>query len=170
MDIDRAPRRDARKAPGERPPTIVLAVLLLVTLLAVRLWIVEPLTVASDSMEPAVAQYSTVLMLKPFSREQVAPGALIVFISPEGGTPTLKRVVAVGGQTVAIEDSILLVDGEPMPEPGIDHTRIDGTYFGPVQVPESHVFVLGDNRAGSIDSRDYGSIPLEALLGVVLWP
>lgn len=170
MDTDRAPRRNARKAPGPRPPAIVLVVLLLVALLAVRLWIVEPLTVASDSMEPAVAQDSTVLMLKPFSRAQVTPGTLIVFASPEGSTPTLKRVVALGGQTVAIEDSILLVDGKQMPEPGIDHTRIDGTYFGPVQVPENHVFVLGDNRAGSIDSRDYGSIPLKALLGVVLWP
>ncbi|WP_334683771.1 signal peptidase I [Arthrobacter sp. CAN_A214] len=139
-------------------------------LLVTRLWVIEPLTVASDSMEPAVAENSTVLMLKAFPPAQVKRGTLIVFTSPEGGTPTLKRVVAVGGQFVAIEDSILLVDGKAVPEPGIDHTRIDGTYFGPVQVPEGQVFVLGDNRAGSIDSRDYGSVPLENLLGILLLP
>ncbi|MBG6216242.1 signal peptidase I [Arthrobacter sp. CAN_A6] len=139
-------------------------------LLVARLWIIEPLTVASDSMEPAVAQNSIVLMLKPFPEAQVKRGTLIVFTSPEGGTPTLKRAVAMGGQSVAIEDSILLVDGKAVFEPGIDTSRIDGTYFGPVRVPEGHVFVLGDNRAGSIDSRDYGSVPLENLLGVLLWP
>jgi signal peptidase I len=60
--------------------------------------------------------------------------------------------------------------GVPQPEPGIDHSRIDGTYFGPVTVPAGHVFVLGDNRAGSIDSRIYGSVPLGDLQATVLWP
>lgn len=170
MDADRVLLRTTRRAPGLRHPKSVAASWVVAALLVTRLWVIEPLTVASDSMEPAVAENSTVLMLKAFPPAQVKRGTLIVFTSPEGGTPTLKRVVAVGGQFVAIEDSILLVDGKAVPEPGIDHTRIDGTYFGPVQVPEGQVFVLGDNRAGSIDSRDYGSVPLENLLGILLLP
>ena len=90
--------------------------------------------------------------------------------SPEDGNAAVKRAIAFAGQTVAIEDSVLVVDGVQQAEPGIDHSRIDGTYFGPVTVPAGHVFVLGDNRAGSIDSRIYGSVPLESLQATVLWP
>jgi signal peptidase I len=156
---------------GFRGRTITTAVLLAAVLLASRLWLVEPVTVSSESMEPALPKGSTVLMFKPGpALGSPKAGDLVVFTSPEDGSPAVKRAIALGGQTVAIEDSVLVVDGVPQAEPGIDHSRIDGTYFGPVTVPAGHVFVLGDNRAGSIDSRAYGSVPLEALRATVLWP
>lgn len=156
---------------GFRGRTITTAVLLAAVLLASRLWLVEPVTVSSESMEPALPKGSTVLMFKPGpALGSPKAGDLVVFTSPEDGSPAVKRAIALGGQTVAIEDSVLVVDGVPQAEPGIDHSRIDGTYFGPVTVPAGHVFVLGDNRAGSIDSRAYGSVPMEALLATVLWP
>ncbi|MDQ0616595.1 signal peptidase I [Arthrobacter globiformis] len=156
---------------GFRGRTITTAVLLGAVLLASRLWLVEPVTVSSESMEPALPKGSTVLMFKPGpALGSPKAGDLVVFTSPEDGSPAVKRAIALGGQTVAIEDSVLVVDGVPQAEPGIDHSRIDGTYFGPVTVPAGHVFVLGDNRAGSIDSRAYGSVPLEALQATVLWP
>jgi signal peptidase I len=77
-------------------------------------------------------------------------------------------VVAVGGDRVALEYAVLVVNGRPVSEPYVDHSRIDGTYFGPVTVPAGHVFVLGDNRFGSIDSRVYGPVPLDAVTGRVL--
>ena len=174
-------RREARAAAGERPVgdsrpgfwnrKTTTAAVLAGGLLATRLWILEPMTVSSESMEPAVPQGSTVLLYKPGAQlGGLEAGELVVFSSPEDGRPTLKRAVAFGGQTVAIEDAILVVDGAPQPEPGIDHSRIDGTYFGPVTVPAGHVFVLGDNRSGSIDSRSYGSVPLENLQATVAWP
>jgi signal peptidase I len=147
------------------------AVVLAGGLLATRLWVLEPMTVSSESMEPAVPRGSTILLYKPGPQlEGLKTGGMVVFSSPEDGRPTLKRVVALAGQTVAIEDSVLVVDGAPQPEPGIDHSRIDGTYFGPVTVPSGHVFVLGDNRSGSIDSRSYGSVPLENVQATVAWP
>jgi signal peptidase I len=156
---------------GFRGRTITTAVLLAAVLLASRLWLVEPVTVSSESMEPALPKGSTVLMFKPGpALGSPKAGDLVVFTSPEDGSPAVKRAIAFGGQTVAIEDSVLVVDGVPQAEPGIDHSRIDGTYFGPVTVPAGNVFVLGDNRAGSIDSRAYGSVPLEALQATVLWP
>ena len=157
--------------PGFRGKTIATVLLLAVGLLASRLWLVEPVTVSSDSMAPALPKGSVVLMFKPGPLlGPVRAGDLVVFTSPEDGNPAVKRAIAFGGQSVAIEDSVLVVDGVPQAEPGIDHSRIDGTYFGPVTVPDGHVFVLGDNRSGSIDSRAYGSVPLESLQATVLWP
>src|SRR6478609_3365480 len=156
---------------GFRRKTITTAVLLAAGLLASRLWLVEPVTVSSESMEPALPKGSTVLMFNPGpALGSLRAGDLVVFTSPEDGNAAVKRAIAFAGQTVAIEDSVLVVDGVPQAEPGIDHSRIDGTYFGPVTVPAGHVFVLGDNRAGSIDSRIYGSVPLESLQATVLWP
>lgn len=156
---------------SRRGKKITTAALLAAAVLAARLWVVEPVTVSSESMEPAVPRGSTVLMFKPGpALGGLRTGDLVVFTSPEDGNPAIKRAVALQGQTVAIEDSVLVVDGIPQPEPGIDHSRTDGTYFGPVTVPAGHVFVLGDNRAGSIDSRLYGSVPLEDLQATVLWP
>ena len=156
---------------GFRRKTITTAVLLAAGLLASRLWLVEPVTVSSESMEPALPKGSTVLMFKPGPMlGSLRAGDLVVFTSPEDGNAAVKRAIAFAGQTVAIEDSVLVVDGVPQAEPGIDHSRIDGTYFGPVMVPAGHVFVLGDNRAGSIDSRIYGSVPLESLQATVLLP
>ena len=76
--------------------------------------------------------------------------------------------MALGGQTVAIEDAVLVVDGTVRHEPQVDLSRIDSTYFGPVTVPPDAVFVLGDNRSESIDSRTYGAIPLDELVGRVV--
>lgn len=165
----RSPDRKSRQ--GFRGRKTTTAAVLAAVVLAARLWILEPMTVSSGSMEPAVPTGSTILLYKPGpSLGGLHAGDLVVFTSPEDGHAALKRAIAFQGQSVAIEDSVLLVDGVPQLEPGVDGSRIDGTYFGPVTVPEGHVFVLGDNRSGSIDSRIYGSIPLENVQATVLWP
>lgn len=147
------------------------AVVFLAIFLGLRLWVVEPLTVSSVSMEPTVLRGSTIFLLKtPPSADAFAAGQLVVFQSPEDGHTTLKRVIAVGGQQVSIQDAILYVDNVRVAEPFVDGSRIDGTYFGPVTVPAGHVFVLGDNRAVSIDSRDFGAVPLENFNATLLWP
>ncbi|GAB2606028.1 signal peptidase I [Kocuria himachalensis] len=139
--------------------------------LACRLWLLEPLAVGSDSMEPTLPEGTVVLLLKAGAPDRrAAPGSLVVFADPQDGGSTVKRVVAGGGQTVAIEDAVLVVDGEAVPEPFVDHSRIDATWFGPVTVPPGHLFVMGDNRYPSVDSRDYGSIPASAVEATVLLP
>ena len=154
---------------GRVPRRLALALVPALALLGARAWLVEPFTVSSDSMEPTIAQGSVVLMYKPAAASgTVRRGAVVAFTSPEDGHVAIKRVIAVAGQDVAIRDAELYVDGLHVDEPFIDHSRIDATYFGPVTVPAGSIFVLGDNRGVSIDSRDYGAVPLTAVQGTLL--
>ena len=153
---------------ARRGAIIVLSIALS---LGLRRWVFEPRIDTSDSMEPTIMRGSMVLLFKGSPpADTVTAGRLVVFRSPQDGHTTLKRVVAVGGQRVAIRDAILYVDDVRVAEPFVDHSRIDGTYFGPETVPPGHVFVLGDNRAGSIDSREFGAVSLTNVDATLLWP
>ena len=140
-------------------------------MLALRLWVLEPMTVVSDSMEPTVMQGSMVLIRTlSMSHDTPSAGQMVVFHSPENDQPTVKRVAGVAGQTVAIRDGGLFVDGSLVPEDYLDPRQTDGTFFHQVTVPHDQLFLLGDNRVSSIDSRDYGFVPVPDVTGTVLWP
>lgn len=149
------------------PNHLLMAFTAAAFVLVLRLWVVEPLWVSSTSMEPTIAKGSIVLL---YRHGEATEGSLISFQNPVEEGTVLKRVVAVGGQTVAIKDARLYIDGTAVPEPFVDHSRIDGTYFGPVTVPGGHVFVMGDNRADSVDSREFGPLPVGSVEGTVVWP
>lgn len=145
------------------------AVVPALVILGVRTWLVEPFTVSSDSMEPTIPSGAVVLLYKPAAEAGwIRNGVVIAFTSPVDGRTAIKRVIAGAGQTVAIRDAELYVDDVAVPEPFIDHSRIDATYFGPQLVPAGSVFVLGDNRGVSIDSRDFGPVPVTAIQGTLL--
>lgn len=84
----------------------------------------------------------------------------------------VKRIVAVGGDTVAINnEGQLVVNGEIIDEPYIEHSAISP--FAEVTVPEDHYFVMGDNRPTSLDSRAVGPLPADKIEGrvhAVFWP
>ena len=130
--------------------------------------------VASASMSPTYELGDEVLVGKvALLAGTLQRGDVVVFHDPGTGALTLKRVAAVGGDELGIEDGILIVNGEPVHEPYLDLGSVDGAYFGPVQVPAGHVFVLGDARAGSVDSRTFGAVADDAIVGRVLlrlWP
>lgn len=146
----------------------------LLLLLAVRAWVVEPLAVSGGSMAPTLRPGQQVLVEKvtPWRRPW-RRGDLVLFDRPGDGLLSIKRVVGLAGDTVAIRDGRLVVDGAPVPEGYAPPRRIDGVYFGPVTVPDGQVFVLGDDRRNSLDSRRYGTVPADDLAGRVvlrLWP
>jgi signal peptidase I len=154
---------------------LALGVLVVGLLLVARTFIAEPMRIPSDSMAPTLRPGDQVLVDKLAYRASAVPtrGDLAVFHDPRTGEVMLKRVVAVAGDTVGIEDGSLVVNGRKPFEPYADQKSIDSVYFGPVKVGAGRFFVLGDNRANSVDSRSFGSVPSDRLIGRVLtrlWP
>ena len=88
----------------------------------------------------------------------------------------IKRVIATGGQTVDLRDGVVYVDGVPLDEPytqGKPSNDLNSGITYPYTVPEGHVWVMGDNRTNSADSRAFGAIPLESVTGHAVlryWP
>lgn len=160
-----------RRRRGSAVATVVGAAGLV---LLVRGLLLGPLTVASSSMEPAIAAGDTVLVTRwapdPADLDR---GDLVVFVDPAEHQRTLKRVVGLPGEQLVILDGVLHVDGRPMHEPWLREAGPDGYYSRTFRVPHDHVFVVGDNRGNSVDSRDYGSIGAGELTGLVVarvWP
>jgi signal peptidase I len=132
---------------------------------------VRVMRVGSDSMSPTIAAGDLVVVER--GGGAVERGDVVVVDHPDTGALLVKRAVAIGGDRLAIEDGVLVVDGEPVCEPDIDPARLDGVFFGPVTVARGEVFLLGDDRDSSIDSRAFGAVPADEVTGVVggrLWP
>jgi signal peptidase I len=154
---------------------IALLVAIVLGLLVVRPLVAEPFRIPSASMAPTIQAGDHVLADKrAYDDALPARGDLAVFHAPTPSRDvTLKRVIALPGDRVAIEDGVLVLNGRRVREPYADPSAIDSEFFGPVTVRPGTVFVLGDNRADSIDSRDFGAVPADRLIGRVaarIWP
>jgi signal peptidase I len=165
---------EAVRASG-RGRRLVVAGLVVAVVLALRAFVAEPFAIPSASMEPTLRPGDHVLVDKlAYRRGEPRRGDVAVFGAPDGSSDVLlKRIVAIPGDTVAMEDGVLFVNRRSRREPYVDYSRVDSVYFGPVTVPRDGVFVLGDNRAESQDSRDYGPVPRRSLIGRVrarVWP
>jgi signal peptidase I len=112
-----------------RPVLGAVGVICLV-LLSLRT-VAEPMRVSSNSMQPTYSTGDEILVQKfgAHAREP-ARGDIVVVHSPLSGGLMIKRVTALGGQTVGIADGVLRVDGHVVPEPYIDRAQVGGTYFG----------------------------------------
>lgn len=95
-----------------------------------------------------------------------------LFGFPTEGQDLIKRVIATEGETVEASEGRVLINGEPIDE---SYLPADTTTqnFGPVMVPDGMVFVMGDNRDASDDSRVFGPVPTDTIVGrafVIVWP
>lgn len=130
----------------------------------------EPFTVRSSSMTPTLLTGDQILAERLTPRfGHLERGDLVVFRAPATRALMVKRVVALAGDRVGLADGRLVVNGHRRAEAYVDHTSVDSVYFGPEVVPAGSVFVMGDDRADSVDSRDFGPVPLDRVLGRVLW-
>ncbi len=91
---------------------------------------------------------------------------VVVFRAPLPGSPDfIKRIVGVPGDKLEIRDGAVWINGRPLEEPYLVGTTPQDERWGPQTVPPGHYFVMGDNRSNSFDSRYWGFLSREAILG-----
>uniref|UniRef100_UPI000A4E3007 signal peptidase I n=1 Tax=Streptomyces sp. SBT349 TaxID=1580539 RepID=UPI000A4E3007 len=142
----------------------------------------QPYTVPTDSMAPSVTSGDRVLAQR-IQGGEVRRGDVVVFEDAAWGESLMiKRVVGIGGDTVACcdADGQLTVNGRPVVEPYLLDREHPASLTGfEAEVPEGELFLLGDDRADSLDSRSLltdasaGSVPTDAVSGrveAVVWP
>lgn len=132
--------------------------------------------IPSESMLPTL-KVNDYILVNRFVYKMALPsrGEIIVFHPPHvkdpANTDFIKRVVALENDVVEVSDGVLYLNGIPQNEPFIKEP-IDAD-FPAYRVPKGHVFVMGDNRNNSDDSRYWGPLPLENIVGkafVIFWP
>jgi signal peptidase I len=183
---------------GSLPALILLA---LVIAVLVKSFLIQAFYIPSPSMEPTLVKGDRVFVNKfVYDFGDVHRGDVIVFSDPEGATVDrgivggfvhwlgegigvaqpenedfIKRVIGLPGETLEIHDYTVYIDGSPLAEPYLtDAARRANGDFGPIQVPPGKLFVMGDNRGNSLDSRfGLGFVPIDKVIGrafVIIWP
>ena len=166
----------------------------LVLALIIRAYVVQAFKIPSGSMIPTLLVGDHILVAKfiygtkiPFSDKRILVfrkpqrGDIIVFKYPKDPSRDfIKRVIGVGGDVVEERNKVVYVNGKPLNEPYVQHVDNDirpvgmdvRDNFGPVYVPEGKLFVMGDNRDMSYDSRYWGFVDLKAVKGkafIIYW-
>ncbi|BDQ33786.1 signal peptidase I [Pseudodesulfovibrio portus] len=100
-------------------------------------------------------------------------GDIMVFKFPlNENQDFIKRVIGLPGETIEIRNKVVYIDGQPIDEPYVIHTKADNIpvrdNFGPFIVPEDEYFMMGDNREGSHDSRFWGTVKRSKIVGKAL--
>jgi signal peptidase I len=172
---DRQSRRSAKKGGGFLEFLIILFVAFALVFGVVRPFVLEAFYIPSESMVPTLEVGDRVFVNKFVYRfGEPQRGDIVVFKSVEGGEEELiKRIVALPGDKIAVQDGVLFVNGEPQEEPYLNAQFSDSEHFGPTTVSGGEVFVMGDNRDNSRDSRFFGPVPIENIEGeafVSFWP
>lgn len=140
----------------------------------IRAFLFEFVRVDGPSMNPTLETDERIVIEK-VSRYFGLPerGEVVVVHYPNRTENFVKRVIGLPGETLEIRDSVVYINGEALEETYVN--PVPYADYGPVVVPEDHVFVMGDNRANSSDSRmlGVGAIPADAIVGhglFVTWP
>ena len=139
---------------------LFLAFLGVAAALLLRVYVVEGIYIASASMEPTLSVGRHLFVNKLVYRfRPPRRGEMVVFSSPVEKKELVKRVIGVAGDDIRIEAKQVILNGSILVEPYGQHTRADEELVGDDldvgRVPPGHVFLLGDNRDESGDSRDW---------------
>jgi signal peptidase I len=181
---------------------LLIAVLLVIAgrggSFAVKRWLIEPFSIPSATMAPTLLAGDHIMVRK--GQDHVARGDVVVFAFPlDETTDYVKRIVAVGGDTIEVSDGVVVLNGvaleqteiegecPPLEQPGpcklLRETNAGRSYTivrdedhpAPQQlrtvIPDGHVFVMGDNRDNSYDSRTWGPLRVDYVRGLatVTW-
>jgi signal peptidase I len=128
-------------------------------------------------MKPTILIGDRFLVDKIRSLKEIKRGAIVAFRSPLEKTKFVKRIIGLPGEKIRVTNGIVFVDYHELEEKYINKTNpqespAQNDAFGPLTVSEDSFFVLGDNRNNSRDSRHYGSIPFQNIIGrvsMIVW-
>lgn len=143
----------------------------LVIVLVVNVFLAQATRVEGQSMDPTLHDRQRIVIEKLTYRFRPPRRGEIVVLRRRQPDPLIKRVVGLPGEMVAIENGRVYIDGQPLDEPYLN--EMTRGVLSPQIVPEGHVFVLGDNRDSSNDSRAFGMVSVEDIVGrawVRYWP
>jgi len=149
----------------------------LVLALIIRTFLLAAFYIPSESMVNTLEKGDRVLVNKlSYHLHPIHRGDVVVFERPPGEPDTtikdlIKRVVGLSGDVVEGRDCKVLINGQALNEPYTDG-KCTST-FGPISVPDGQIFVMGDNRPASQDSRVFGPIDEDLVVGrafVIIWP
>ena len=159
---------------------IVMLAIAAACVFLLRTFVILPFSIPSGSMETTIMPGDMVFSEKITTRDGVEPGEVVTFADPQDSSRTLiKRVIATGGQTVDLIDGMVYVDGSPVNEvhamgDSLPLQTADGVELQyPLTVPEGYLWVMGDNREASLDSRYFGAVPESSVSGhafMIYWP
>ncbi|MGC2241857.1 MAG: signal peptidase I [Acidimicrobiia bacterium] len=169
----------------------------LVIAVVIKTFLIQPFWIPSESMLPTIEVNDRVMVNKlAFTWGEPHRGEIVVFRDPRepeqdvsipeavirsvleavgirtrGRDDLIKRVIGLPGETVEVKDNSVFIDGERLDEPYLPEVHMDDE--PPVKVADDEVFVMGDNRSASFDSRRFGPVPMDDLVGrafVTIWP
>ena len=156
---------------------LLIFVIALALIFPLRAFVAEYYYIPSGSMEDTLQVDDRILSEKvSYYFDTPKQGQIVTFngTKEEEGQMLIKRVIAVGGQTVDLRDGAVYVDGEKLDEPYTEGkqskplSNSNGITY-PYKVPEGEIWVMGDNRTNSLDSRVFGSVPVENVTGHAFW-
>lgn len=160
-----------------------VAVLVIAVVLAVviKTFFIQAFKIPSESMEPTLQPGDRVVVNKlSYRAHDVNRGDIVVFKRPDrapGGPSApkqlIKRVIGLPGETVATRDGQILIDGKLLVEPYLPEDTPTYDIDNPVTIPDGQIWVMGDNRLHSGDSRYFGPIEIDTIIGRAyfkIWP
>ena len=139
-------------------PAVVIA-------LVINLFLAQATQVLGQSMEPNLHSTQRVVVEKVTYRFLHGPwrGDIVVIDLPGQTEMLIKRVVGLPGESIEVRNGQVYIDGEQLDEPWT--VRPGGGNYGPQTIPPLRVFVMGDNRGASNDSRSFGPVAIEHVVG-----
>jgi signal peptidase I len=135
----------------------------------------QPVKIVGNSMTPLLSDREAIVINRlVYHFEPIHRGDVVVFHYPLDPTQSyIKRIVGLPGETVQIQQGLVYVNGNSVPEPYVPSQYEDLGDFGPIQVPSGSFFVLGDRRNSSNDSRVFGTVArrlIEGRAAFAYWP
>ncbi|MBA3655067.1 MAG: signal peptidase I [Actinobacteria bacterium] len=179
-DADAPPKRSARHAFRRNFEWVVIIAVAILSALVVKTYLVEAFYIPSGSMEPTLNIGDRVLVNKlSYHLHDIHRGDVVVFERPPGvaGEPRIKdfikRVIGLPGETIETRGDAVYVNGKKLNESYLPRSTRTIPSIDKQRIPAKHLWVMGDNRTNSSDSRFFHSIEESTVVGrafVQVWP